>query len=476
MARTRMRRLHHRKAPAVRRSSGDLIVGGAKDPAERAADHLAAKALAGGAKARHQTATALRRSAPQTTLAPGAASARAPHRTAQLVASLSAGRGLNVAERGYFEPRFGADLSAVRLHEGAQADRATRALDAEAFAHGPDIAFANGKRNSATLAHELAHTVLNRPSRLRRKIATEVKGRKPSDLRHVLRKCYGVRNVRRRGNTFTLRKAILSGSLNTEIVSSMLASTRTFTLEGKRLGYAKASLRDHLQARRGIVDLAKTIRVAFPSKAASDNLLGGVLRFIAIEVATNLTRKIARLRKKPDPKTYGRMAVSETIRVLQKHGGSKRVRDAVRIIRRKSRAYDRLKRVDKAKPFVAACFSATATVMYGGSDSKMKEDKVPLPKKGQNIAKSALMNDWVPGDWGYIGSYIENPSFGLQGESIVYVGKDLFWGHHPAVNKPQSLPAWLFLVSTWEQHKVPKRKRGMVDLTPQRTYPAKGLK
>lgn len=89
---------------------------------------------------------------------------------------------------------------------------------------------------------------------------------------------------------------------------------------------------------------------------------------------------------------------------------------------------------------------------------------------------SALINDWVPGDWGYIKSYIVNPSFGLEGENIIYVGKGLFWGHFSSVHTPEPLFAWITRVSKWEQHKVPKSKRGMAELLQMRKYPKMGLK
>ena len=82
-----------------------------------------------------------------------------------LVSSLGPGRPLPTAERAFFEPRFGADLSAVRLHSGPQAGTAARAIDARAFTYGSDIAFAPGEFQPGThvgrrlIAHELTHVV-----------------------------------------------------------------------------------------------------------------------------------------------------------------------------------------------------------------------------------------------------------------------------------------------------------------------------
>ncbi len=65
----------------------------------------------------------------------------------------------------FFQPRFGADLSGVRIHRGAPAAETSRAVRARAFTFGRDIAFGSGeyRPESASgqrlLAHELAHVV-----------------------------------------------------------------------------------------------------------------------------------------------------------------------------------------------------------------------------------------------------------------------------------------------------------------------------
>jgi hypothetical protein len=69
------------------------------------------------------------------------------------------------AERAYFEPRFGRDFSAVRIHADAQAATAAADIGARAFTLGRDIAFARDEYRPATdagrrlIAHELAHTL-----------------------------------------------------------------------------------------------------------------------------------------------------------------------------------------------------------------------------------------------------------------------------------------------------------------------------
>jgi len=75
------------------------------------------------------------------------------------------GRPLPPAVRQDMEERFAQDFGAVRIHDDATGARAAEAVDAEAFTHGSDIAFAPGRFDPETpagrelLAHELAHTV-----------------------------------------------------------------------------------------------------------------------------------------------------------------------------------------------------------------------------------------------------------------------------------------------------------------------------
>jgi hypothetical protein len=77
----------------------------------------------------------------------------------------SGGVPLSLAERRFFEPRFGCDFSRVRLHIGSHAARSANELYAKAYTIGENIAFgvgqyapsySDGKR---LLAHELTHVV-----------------------------------------------------------------------------------------------------------------------------------------------------------------------------------------------------------------------------------------------------------------------------------------------------------------------------
>ena len=77
----------------------------------------------------------------------------------------SPGRPLDAFARAFFEPRFRADFSRVRIHTGPIAAESARAVNALAYTAGPDIVFREGQSDTGTvpgkrlLAHELAHVV-----------------------------------------------------------------------------------------------------------------------------------------------------------------------------------------------------------------------------------------------------------------------------------------------------------------------------
>ena len=90
---------------------------------------------------------------------------RTAHAIGSRIASLRGGQLLPASERAFFEPRFGRDFGAVRVHTDAGAADLARALSARAFTVGHDVVFGAGQYAPNTvpgrllLAHELAHTV-----------------------------------------------------------------------------------------------------------------------------------------------------------------------------------------------------------------------------------------------------------------------------------------------------------------------------
>lgn len=83
----------------------------------------------------------------------------------ELVQSLGSGQALDPETRTFFEERFGADFSHIRVHTDEKAVESARAIEAEAYTAGADIVFGAARYNPTTpegkrlLSHELAHVL-----------------------------------------------------------------------------------------------------------------------------------------------------------------------------------------------------------------------------------------------------------------------------------------------------------------------------
>ena len=97
------------------------------------------------------------------------------------VNNLSGGQPLSTSVRAFFEPRFGYDFSAVRVHTDSHAAESARSINALAYTRGSDIIFAEGQYAAGSsagqrlLAHELTHVMQQRsgkvqPYRVQRRV------------------------------------------------------------------------------------------------------------------------------------------------------------------------------------------------------------------------------------------------------------------------------------------------------------------
>jgi hypothetical protein len=79
----------------------------------------------------------------------------------RLNSSKGGGSPLGDTVRNFMEPRFGADFSSVRVHTDNTAVQMSKELGAQAFTHGSDVYFGEGKApgNNELTAHELNHVV-----------------------------------------------------------------------------------------------------------------------------------------------------------------------------------------------------------------------------------------------------------------------------------------------------------------------------
>ncbi len=76
-------------------------------------------------------------------------------------AAQEGGRPLSEATRQYMEPRFAADFSAVRVHDGSAAQHSAAQIQAQAYTTGQHITLGKGASESdhRLMAHELTHVV-----------------------------------------------------------------------------------------------------------------------------------------------------------------------------------------------------------------------------------------------------------------------------------------------------------------------------
>ncbi len=93
--------------------------------------------------------------------ADGTSQAQPSSLESRLASSKGGGSPLPDDVRTFMEPRFGADLSAVRVHTDSTAVQMNKELGAQAFTHGSNIYYGAGKSpgSDRLTAHELTHTI-----------------------------------------------------------------------------------------------------------------------------------------------------------------------------------------------------------------------------------------------------------------------------------------------------------------------------
>jgi hypothetical protein len=147
----------------LRRLQAKLTIGPVDDPLEHEADVTADRVMrmpATAAPPNVGSAGALR---PQQKHADGAQAGAAP---ASVSAALqSPGQPLATGLKDFFEPRFGADFSNVRVHQDGAAGRSAQDIGASAYTAGQDLVFAPGayapesQTGRRLIAHELTHVL-----------------------------------------------------------------------------------------------------------------------------------------------------------------------------------------------------------------------------------------------------------------------------------------------------------------------------
>jgi Domain of unknown function (DUF4157)/Protein-glutamine gamma-glutamyltransferase len=376
-----------------------------------------------------------------------------------------AGSPLDSSTMGFMESRFGFDFGSVKIHTGVMAGMSANFVNALAYTSGNDIVFGEGQYEPNTLegrkllAHELTHVVQQNGAKIQSKPGFEVHHNKklrhadqvigdpsiierPSQkqmthlhekLRYVITRNKDTADIQRRiisldGNLvgyFSNRGISVTrglgplfeykssgkasyASLSAEILSDMLSSKRYFSVDGTTQAEAEVNLNKHIKARKGIVDFAWKKMYVF---------------LIPQELNTDYWEKL------PDDNWQLKKGVDE---MKAKHDLN-----------------------EHPERYKLGCMWATNFTMEAGSNNS------PLIR-----TNGMSMDDWVPGDKGYIKntkfSHLKKEA-GREGENIIYTGRGLFWGHISNDVTYKSLGQWMNLVSSWN---------GGADLLDMREYPS----
>lgn len=365
-------------------------LGAEHDPAEREADRVADAVMRGEPPGQ---VTASGSGGPQCA---EAAAGSNPDSSSGLVSTMPTGTGVALAPstRGLFESRFGADFSNVRVYSDGGAAASAEALQARAYTIGSDIVFGAGEYRPDTpegqhlLAHELTHSlqqssgapVIRRKLKVGPGLTLDTKGF----------------TTTKSGDVYSAPKAVRKGSVWNEIFTSLLASPREFELDGTTSEKVNSNLAAHMKARLGIIDFAA--KKQFKFGAGSGNFKMNPDFWVVTSTSY-----------------YPKPGV-DPMKAIEDINNPKNVGDPV-------------------KEYRIACQAATKLTMVGGSKSE----------RIQNIPSSDK-DDWVPGDWGYIKN-VKFPATGgipgLEGENIIYVGNDKFWGHFNPGLEYKTLAGWI---------------------------------
>jgi hypothetical protein len=196
------------------------------------------------------------------------------------------------------------------------------------------------------------------------------------------------------------------GDYESEIVARMIGSDRTFSLAyqvNTKEGNI-AALKKHVQARFKVLNAAQAKRYKF---GAGDNF-----------------------KVNSDYWYYDKSAG-----VIRPVGGEKRKEAAIKHV------------LKHGEDYAIACYFASWLCMSSGGPFTRDNNVAP--------------NDWIPGDWGYI----TNDAFvkgktpeGYEGENVIYVQNDRWWGHISATQTYLPLTganSWQKMVQGWNGGKAP---------------------
>lgn len=123
------------------------------------------------------------------------------------------------------------------------------------------------------------------------------------------------------------------------------------------------------------------------------------------------------------------------------------------------------------------CHSASIVCLHAGAHAAVGEEKFAKLGHPFLTRQTKDEDDWVPGDAGYILNRAAGRiQPGQEGENLIYLGNDKYWGHGPGVPdmRIRTRQEWISEVIRWGSH-IKIFGSGRAELETRRDYPKPGL-
>lgn len=301
--------------------------------------------------------------------------------------------------------KIGSDFSGVNIHTDSKAIQMSQQLGARAFTHGSDVYFNKGQYNPSS--SEGKHLLAHELTHVVQQTGTIQRKIEVNPGLDLNTHGY---TTTKSGNVYSAPRIVRNKGLFHEVFTGLLGSSRVFKLKGSTNAEIDKSFREHRKARMGVVEFAAKKKYTFGAGSAfkMNPAYWDEANGWALKPGMDREEAINDLNVNPDK-------------------------------------------------YSIACLAATKYTMEGGGKSPLYRDS------------GAAIDDWIPGDWGYI----KNTKFsglasdvGLEGENIIYTGNDLFWGHFGPGNEYKTLQEWFDQVEGWH---------GGAIIRDYRRYPNAGL-
>ena len=204
-------------------------------------------------------------------------------------------------------------------------------------------------------------------------------------ISNFLSKKYGIKTRRDKSSALYVYKSVVGNG--DEIIKNMILSSHTFTIDGSNYEKIKSNLLHHVETRRRAITIAMEYTIPFPSENKSESNI--------IKIKNQLKRQ----------RKY-----EERLEVFNSYNNKEEI--------------------------CFGCYGATFMVMSTASS----------PKKDLRARKYESVH--IPGDWLYIKNTANRPKPYHEGENLIYMGNNRYWG---VMGTPEirSYQGWLEAVRSW---------------------------